>query len=297
MKIEQKLKGFKKNILLKNYTTFKIGGSAKYFFVARTKEDLIKAIQKAKALKLPFFILGGGSNVLVNDSGYKGLVIKMENIKYKLKNKNLIYAESGSPFKKIVKFASNNSLTGLEWAAGIPGTIGAAVYGNVAAFGLTIMEAIKSIEALDIKKMKFKNLSRKKINFGNKDSLFKKNKNLIIISIVLKLKKGNSSKIKNKIKEVLNYRKKRHPLNFPSAGCIFKNPSSDSRSAGELIDKCGLKGKTIGGAKISEKHANFIINTGRARAEDVVKLIKIIKNKVRRKFGIKLEEEIQYLGF
>jgi len=297
MKIEQKLKGFKKNILLKNYTTFKIGGSAKYFFVARTKEDLIKAIQKAKALKLPFFILGGGSNVLVNDSGYKGLVIKMENIKYKLKNKNLIYAESGSPFKKIVKFASNNSLTGLEWAAGIPGTIGAAVYGNVAAFGLTIMEAIKSIEALDIKKMKFKNLSRKKINFGNKDSLFKKNKNLIIISIVLKLKKGNSSKIKNKIKEVLNYRKKRHPLNFPSAGCIFKNPSSDSRSAGELIDKCGLKGKKIGGAKISEKHANFIINTGRARAEDVVKLIKIIKNKVRRKFGIKLEEEIQYLGF
>ena len=200
-------------------------------------------------------------------------------------------------FKKIVKFASNNSLTGLEWAAGIPGTIGAAVYGNVAAFGLTIMEAIKSIEALDIKKMKFKNLSRKKINFGNKDSLFKKNKNLIIISIVLKLKKGNSSKIKNKIKEVLNYRKKRHPLNFPSAGCIFKNPSSDSRSAGELIDKCGLKGKKIGGAKISEKHANFIINTGRARAEDIVKLIKIIKNKVRRKFGIKLEEEIQYLGF
>jgi len=306
MKIEKELPGVKKNVLLKNYTTFKIGGPTKYFFVAKNKKDLIQAILMAKKNKLPFFILAGGSNLLIADEGYKGLII---NFQFSIFNfqKNEVIVGAGLSLGKIVSAAIKRNLTGLEWAAGVPGTAGGAIYGNAGAFGKSMEDIVKSVEVFDLEDLRFKIYDLRKCQFSYRNSVFKKNPNLIILSAVLQLKKGNKKRMKRKINEYLNYRKKTQPLSFPSAGSIFKNPSPDQISkkfaagkgfsAGELIERCGLKGKRIGKIKISEKHANFIVNLGEGKAKDVKKLIKLIKNRVKNKFGIELEEEICHLGF
>jgi len=256
---------FRKNVPLKNYTTFKIGGPAKYFFEAKRKEELIEAIKLAKKLELPFFILGGGSNLLVSDKGFDGLVIKF-----------------GQPLSSYVS-------KGLEWAVGIPGTVQGAVWSNAGAFEKSMKDVVKEVEVFDTKTEKIKNFKSKDCKFGYRDSIFKKNKNLIILSVKIKSKKSN----RKKIKQYLDYRKKTQPLNFPSAGSIFKNPRGFF--AADLIERCGLRGKRIGKVKISEKHANFIVNLGNGKAKDVKKLIKLAKQKVKSKFGIVLKEEIVVL--
>jgi len=256
---------FKRNVLLKNHTTFQIGGPAKYFFVTKTKEELISAIKKAKKIKLPFFILGGGSNILVSDKGFNGLVIKF-----------------GQPLSSYVS-------KGLEWAVGIPGTVQGAVCGNAGAFKKSMKDVVERVEVFDTETGKVKIFKNKDCWFSYRNSIFRKKKNLIILLVKIASKKSNTKKIK----QYLDYRKKTQPLNLPSAGSVFKNPSGFS--AGELIEKCNLKGKKIGNVKISEKHANFIVNLGDGKAKDVKKLIKIIKNKVKNKFGVVLKEEIQFL--
>ena len=314
-KIKNLLPGVKENVSLKDYTTFKIGGKAKYFFVAKTKNELINAIKASKQLNLPFFILGGGSNVLFSDKEFKGLVIRVKNVKFKIKN-CVINAEAGAPLPLLVQKAQQNSLSGLEWAVGIPGTIGGAVYGNASAFGKAIGDLVKQVEVLDLKTFKIKKLSKKECQFKYKDSIFKHKKNLLIFSVILRLKKGNKEKIKENMKRFLTIRKETQPLNYPSAGCIFKNLGIQNSKlkikkelfekfpelrdfiqkgeipAGYLIDKAGLKGKRIGDAMVSEKHANFIVNLGNAKTKDVQKLIAHIKKKVKKIFGIELKEEI-----
>jgi len=329
MESPKNLLEFKENIPLAQYTTFKIGGKARYFFVAQSRKDLINAIKVAKKLKLPLFILGGGSNVLFSDTGYKGLVIKCQisNVKFpragatfggagRSRKNSQIYAEAGTKLKDLVNASFKKSLTGLEWAMGIPGTLGGAIFGNAGAFSSTIGDIIASVEVFDTKTFKIKKNPAKSCKFSNKDSIFKKKKNLIILSAILKLKKGEKREIKKKIKECSNYRKKNHPLNFSSAGCVFKNcnlkiqnkkllkkfPELNKFNQGKnipaayLIEKCRLKGKKIGQAQISEKHANFIINLGKAKAREIKKLIKLIRQKVKKKFGITLEEEIQIIN-
>jgi UDP-N-acetylmuramate dehydrogenase len=309
------LPGVKENVLLKNYTTFRIGGRAKYFFTAKKKEDLIEAIKLAKKLKLPFFILGGGSNLLVSDKGYQGLVIQIKNQKLKIKNQNqkskIIEAEAGTLLSQLVNTALKNNLTGLEWAMGIPGTIGGAIWANAGAFGDSMADLVKSVEVFEITKLRIRNYKLEDCKFGYRDSIFRHNKNLIILSARLQLKKGQKKEIQKEIKEYLKYRKKKQPLNLPSAGSIFKNPQGILGgkltkedefpflpfTAAQLIEKCGLKGKRIGNVRISEKHANFIVNLGKGKAKEVRKLINLIKKRVKKKFGIDLEEEIQYLGF
>ena len=284
---------FQENVLLSNHTTFKIGGPAKYFCVARNKKDLIKAVKKAKELKMPFFILGKGSNVLALDKGFNGIVIKIHNSKLIIHNSG-IYVEAGVKLEDLVKLSIKKSLTGLEWAVGIPGTVGGAVYGNAQAFGTKMSDIIKSVEIFDAKTLKIKTLTKKKCDFSEKHTVFKKNKDLIILSSVIKLKNGKKKEIQKRIKKHLDYRKKNHPWKFPSAGSVFVNKTGGPSSA-YLIEKCGLKGTKAGGAKVSEKHAGFIVNTGEAKARDVLKLIKIIKQKVKSKFRIDLEEEIQII--
>ncbi len=296
--------GLKRNILLKNHTTFKIGGKAKYFFVAKSKEGLIKAILLAKKNNLPFFILGGGSNILVSDSGYKGLVIKIENKKYKILNTK-IYTEAGTGLNQLVNVASKNNLLGLEWAAGIPGAVGGALYGNAGAFRESIKEIVKEVEVFDTTNQKIKILKKRDCKFDYRKSIFKSKKNLIILSAMFQFKKGKRKIIKDKIKKNLEQKKASQPLNFPSTGSIFINPhlpqglggQAKDFSAAYLIEKCGLKGKKTGKVKISEKHSNFIVNLGKGKAKDVRKLINLVKRKVKNKFKINLEEEIQFLGF
>jgi len=291
---------FQKNVSLKDYTTFKIGGRAKYFCRVSTKEELIEAAKFAKKMKLPIFILGAGSNLLISDKGFSGLVIKIQystsNIQY-----SKILTGAGTSLSRLVNVAASAGLTGLEWAAGIPGTVGGAVYGNAGAFGKSMKDVIKTVTVLKIpnpksqipNKFQIKKYKNKECRFGYRDSIFKKRKDLIIISITLQLKKGKKKEIGNIMKEYLEYKKKTQPLNFPSAGSVFKNPKGFF--AAELIEKCKLKGKKIGNAKFSEKHANFIVNLGGAAAQDVKKLINLAKKSVKNKFKVKLEEEIQYL--
>lgn len=292
--LKKLLPGIKENVSLKKYSTFKIGGRAKHFFAAKTKNDLVRAINTATCFKLPFFILGNGSNLLISDKGFKGLVIKIQMSKIKCQ-KDKIYAEAGAPLGQLVDIALKNNLSGLEWAVGIPGSLGGAIYGNAGAFGKSIGDSIAEVEVFDTKNRKIKFFKNKDCKFNYRESVFKKNKNFIIISVKLKLKKDDRKKITNKIREYLIHRLKTQPLNLPSIGSIFKNPKGFF--AAELIEKCGLKGKTVGDAKISEKHANFIVNLGRGKAKDIIKLIKLIKKKVKEKFGVILEEEIIYLGF
>ena len=307
--------------MLKDYTTYKIGGPAKHFFIAKTKEDLIGAVKTAKKLNLPVFILGGGSNLLISDKGFDGLVIKIDISGMELQGDKVVVG-AGASLTKLSYILADSGLTGLEWAAGIPGTVGGAIYGNAQAFGTKICDAIESVEAINLKTLKLESFSREQCRFDLKNSIFKKNnlsgqENLAIVSAVLKFSKGNEEEIKNKIKEFLEYRKTRHPIEFPSAGSTFVNPEikiTDKKlldkypelndynakgiiPAGYLIAKCGLAGKKIGQAQISEKHSNFIINLGGTNSEDVLTLIKLAQKEVKKNFGIELEPEVQFIGF
>jgi len=306
----------KEKIPLKEYTTFKIGGPARYFFVAKSKEDLKNAILWAKKKKLPFFILGAGSNVLFSDNGFKGLIIKLQNTQYKIRNTKIV-AEVGVPLQKLVLETAKKGLSGLENLAGIPGTLGGAIWGNAGAFGGEIKDVVKEVEILRINGLtswRIEKLKNKDCKFGYRDSIFKRKKNWIILGATLKLKKGNKKEIEEKIKEILRLRKEKQPLEFPSAGSVFKNVPIEKVSkrirekfkekikngflpAGVLIEAAGLKGFQIGGAKISEKHANFIVSVGNAKASDVKELMEKIKKEIKKKFKIQLEEEIKLVGF
>jgi UDP-N-acetylmuramate dehydrogenase len=283
---------FQKNVSLAEYTAFKIGGKARYFFEAKNIKELILAIKAAKKMKMPFFILGGGSNLLVSDKGFNGLVLKIKNKGIKVCGTKII-AEAGVFMGQLLNATVKSGLSGLEWSSGIPGTIGGAICGNAGAFGKSMKDSVCSIEVLDTKNLKIKVFRNKDCKFDYRKSFFKNKNDLIIILAVLALKKGNKSEINEKIKEYSDHRIKTQPLDYPSAGSVFKNPKGFF--AANLIEECGLKGERIGKAEVSKKHANFIVNLGGAKARDVEKLIKLIKEKVKDKFKIALEEEIRIL--
>lgn len=333
-------KNLKFNESLKKWTTFYLGGPAKYFFLARNQKEIVKALKLAINFKIPYFIIGGGSNLLISDKGFKGLVIKIKNEKLKIKNDKeklkIVEVGAGVSLSRLVNFSLKKGLTGLEWATGIPGTLGGAIRGNAGAYGKSTADLVETVKVLKIlnsklqtsnkfqlvsqrTKFKIQNFSKRNCQFGYRDSIFKHHKNLIIFSATLRLKKGDKRKIKNEILKILKRRKEKIPFGF-SAGCIFKNikilkyqNSQNTKilkypdwqdfkkngviPAGWLIEKSGLKGKIIGQAEISARHANFIINHGTARAKDVLKLINLIKKEVYKKFKIKLKEEIEKIGF
>jgi len=293
---------------LANYTTFKIGGPAQYFFTAENLTDLIKAIKSAKKLNLPYFILGRGSNLLVSDKGFKGLIIRVINDRLEIRD-NRIRSETGVDLGKLVREATNVSLSGLEFLAGIPGTVGAAVYGNVGAFGKSTADVLISAEILT-KDNKVRKVENKWFNFRYRDSRLK-DSGEIVLRAEFQLKKSNKEEIKKTINEILKIRKEKIPP-YASAGSIFKNielrtlneklktsfqekAKGGKVATGFLIDQCGLKGTKIGRAEISKQHANFIINRNGAKAKDVLELIELIKKKVYDKFGIKLKEEVQII--
>lgn len=314
MIIEQKIK---KNIPLAPLTTFKIGGPAKFFIEVKTKEEFIEALDWAEEEKQDVFVLAGGSNILVNDKGVDGLVIKMANNNIKVMGER-IECGAGANFSNIVLLATKENLSGLEWAVGLPGTIGGAIRGNAGCYGGEMSEAIETVEVLDARKNEFMNLSRRDCMFNYRASIFKADSSLLIWQVTLRLKKGRADDIKKQVNKNVKARANANPR-LPSAGSVFKNidykiidenniPLAEKAKeegvvknnmvgAGWLISMLGLKGKTMGGAKVSLEHANFIVNTGKGTAEDVIMLISYIKQQVRDRFKIQLQEEIQYLGF
>ncbi len=303
--LKQDLPEIEKDVLLKNHTTFKIGGPAKYFYKAKTEEDLVQAVKAAKKFKLPFFVLGAGSNLLVSDKGYSGMVIKIENYEFRVeekKNALKIFCGAGVLLSELAFNCLKLGGRGIEWARGVPGTIGGAIFGNAGSFEGSMADIVGSVEALDLKSLKIKKFKNKDCFFGYRQSVFKKRKGLVIVSAILNIQKGDKKGIEKKMEDFLKEKKEKQPLEFPSAGSVFKNPKNFkvdgfNRSAGWLIEQCGLKGKRIGRAEISKKHANFIINLGNARAKDVRRLIFLVKKEVEKKFKVELKEEIRYLGF
>lgn len=404
-------KSIKKNIKLANYTTFKIGGNAKYFFIAKNEKDILDILEWAKDKNEKIFILGGGSNILFRDEGFNGVVIKMDinkdiKIKKESEKKVIVNIGAGCKFVNLIEFSREHSLSGTEWASGIPGlTVGGAIRGNAGAFGVSMSDIIKNVEVIKLvqntkvetefaewtkgqpalagkkcvgrttgcgqkfcprqsapanrqdanksfeMKTDFIKLSKKECLFKYRSSIFKEKNNYIIISADLELNRGDMKEIEEKIKNYAELRKEKQPLVFRNAGSIFKNviytdftpphsaiapvcpasclPASagwrrqgagrqaggGSRGelgstsedelqitefkktgvvpAGWLIERCKLKSHKIGGAMISEKHANFIVNLGNAKAKDVIDLMELAEREVKKKFGVKLEREIE----
>lgn len=309
-------KKIQRNINLAPLTTFKIGGKAKFFVEAKTKAELLAAIAWAKKNAVDFFVLGGGSNILINDGLINKLVIKMARGGVVV-NKTSITAGAGANFGAVARAAIKHRLAGLEWAVGIPGTIGGAVRGNASASKSAMSDIVEKIEVFDLSQNKFRELNKRQCQFVRKGSIIKKNKKLLVWQVQLKLKPGKAQVIRECCAACSAIRSNQPKQ--PSAGCVFINfpvayvkanapelyvEAKDEKiirnnliSAGWVISHTGLQGKVVGGAEISTKHANFIVNTGRAKAEDVIILISLVKQKVRDEFNLQLQEEIEYFGF
>lgn len=284
------LKGkVKINEPLKKHTTFKIGGAAKFYIEPKDIPGLKLLIRQAKKYKIPVFIIGAGSNILAVDHGLNALVLHLGSTAFRglAVKGDTLKAGSGLMLKQLIMAAQNNSLSGIEFLSGIPGTVGGALAMNAGAFGRGITDLLREVKVMDYSG-KVKILPKEKIKYGYRQSGLSK---YIILSVSLKLTKSKKSEIRRKIEKFLRYRSNRQDYSSPSAGCIFKNPNRES--AGRLIDLCGLKGKKIGGAQVSKKHANFILNKSAARSSDVLRLMRLIKTKVKERFHINLELEIQ----
>ncbi|MEK7178104.1 MAG: UDP-N-acetylmuramate dehydrogenase [Patescibacteria group bacterium] len=289
------LKGIKQNVVLAKYTTYKIGGPADYFISVKNFEELKKALRFTEDNSLPFFVLAGGSNVLFSDEGFRGLIIKIDNKELSI-YENEITVGAGVLMNDVVSQSIENGLAGLEWAGGLPGTAGGAIRGNAGCFGGEIKDIVKEVTAVtyggEIKLYK-----NEDCYFNYRESIFKRNKE-IIMSAVFKLRAGDKNNLKTIVFDHIKYRQIKHRT--PSCGSVFKNCFLEDGSVlpvGALIEACGLVGKTIGGAKITEEHANIIHNFNHAKATDVLDLINLAKEKAKKEFGVELEEEVQLVGF
>lgn len=274
---------------LKTLTTFKIGGPAKYFVEPKDCADLELVLELAKERKIAVLIIGAGSNILADDKGINAVVVKLSSPHFRSIefSKNDFTAGAGCFLSRVIENCKNKSISSLETFSGIPGTIGGALAMNAGVTGKNISDLVEEVTVIDYNG-KVKSLKRKDIKFAYRKSSLNK---FIILSAAFNFTVKNKEEIEAAIKETLLWRKEKQELAFPSAGCIFKNPS-ESISAGKLIDSCGLKGKSIGGACVSHKHANFIVNTGSASAKDVSVLMRHIAAKVKKEFNVSLQPEI-----
>ncbi len=281
------------NESLKKHTTYGIGGPADLMIFPKSKQDLIKVIEIINKNKIQLTILGSGSNVLVSDNGIRGAVISLKNSLKKIEvDDNILYAECGTMLGKIVKHAVKNNLIGLENLNGVPGTLGGALIMNAGAWGGEISENLIHVEVIN-SKSEIQKIQKKDLNFSYRQSSF--NKDDILLSAKFNLKKADKDIIKENFIDAQSGRKKSQPLNKRSAGSLFKNPKNNS--AGKLLDEAGLKGFSIGDAKISEKHANFFINDGDASSRDMLMLIKKAHKEVKDKFNVNLTLEVKLMGF
>ena len=279
---------------MKKYTSFKCGGNASLLIVPDSIDSLKNIIDFCYKNNIEPFIIGNGSNLLVTDGGIDSVVIKIGSklSKIELLDDTTIYCEAGASLKSLCMFALENSLSGLEFAYGIPGTLGGAVYMNAGAYGGEMKDVLYSCKHID-KNAKFGELTQEQLNLGYRRSAYTEN-GYTVVSAILKLKKADKTEIKSLMDTNLQKRKDKQPLEFGSAGSTFKRP--EGYFAGALIEQSGLKGYTVGGAQVSEKHAGFVINKNNATATDVLQLIKDVQKIVYEKFGVMLETEVKIIG-
>jgi len=284
---------FEKDINLSKYTSWKVGGNAEYFIEVSSIEEFQEVLSYSENTKTPLTIIGGGNNILVSDKGIKGIVLriydKFSNIEF---NDDIVTAQTGLRVSKFVRQTVENGLTGLEGLCGIPGTVGGMVYMNAGSLGVETKDFLVNVKSMD-KKGNIITRTKDEINFSYRYSDFQK-LDEIILSASFKLPKGDVQKGKELISEFNKIRKSKQNIKYPSCGSVFKNP--EGTFAGKLIEDVGFKGLKIGDAQVSESHANFIVNLGNAKAQDIYNLIHKVKEEVYNKFEISLKTEVRLLG-
>jgi len=279
------------NVPLKNYTTYKVGGIAKAMVFPENTDKLIQLIKKLKATNTPFMVLGLGSNVLFNDKPYNGIIIKLDQFNDITFEKNKVVAGAGASLMKVAIQSARKGFSGLEFATGIPGSIGGAVYMNAGAYKSDMGYVVSKIKVLT-PSLRVITMTNKELDFHYRTSFLKENPNYICLEATIKLTPGNKEEIEEIVKERKQRRLETQPLEYPSAGSVFRNP--EGLFAGKLIEDLGYKGLIKGGAMISDKHANFIINYKDAKAEDIKSLIEFIKQEVKEKNEIDLKVEQEF---
>jgi UDP-N-acetylmuramate dehydrogenase len=275
---------------LREYTSFKIGGPADVVVEPVDIEDVCLVVQQARARKIPLFVLGG-TNLLIRDGGIRGIVVSLVRLRgIQEEPGSVLYAEGGVGMPTLIGYAIRHSLAGLEWAAGIPGTVGGCVVMNA---GTKLGEMKDSVKAVRMVNMKGQvvDLDAAQVKFKYRRTLLPRG---IVVGVWAQLKQGVRSEIERVVKDYLHYRRDTQPLAMASAGCVFKNPPNDS--AGRLIEAAGLKGAHVGDAEVSVKHANFMVNRGQARAADVIALIGKVRSTIRRRAGVRLDLELKIVG-
>lgn len=278
---------------MSRHTTFRIGGNADYFVKPGNADEVAAVIVVCREYNIPYFILGNGSNLLVSDDGYRGMIINiMDNMDSVTVDGRIITAQAGAMLVRVSVMARDNALTGLEFASGIPGTIGGAVYMNAGAYGGEMKNVVKTVRAID-EYGRIYELDSEKMDFSYRHSIVEERK-LIVLEVTLELEHGSREAIDDRMKELAEARRSKQPLEYPSAGSTFKRP--EGYFAGKLIMDAGLRGYSVGGAQVAEKHCGFVINKGGATASDVVELIRDVQHDVDDKFGVTLEPEVKMLG-
>ena len=303
-------------IPLSQHCSYRIGGPARYFCAAADAAELTEAVMLSRSQQLPFLMIGGGTNLLISDAGFSGVVARLDAHAVRVEGTSLI-ADAGALMADVVAYAAARGLTGLEWAGGLPGTLGGAIRGNAGAFSGETKDSVTEVTSLNIRNAvpTVKSRDRRGCRFGYRTSVFKEGGEEIILAAQLQLGKGDPGRIRAATEEKIQYRLERHPMEYPNVGSIFKNVALDSVPAAAharfaavvktdpfpvipaayLIAQAGLKGISHGGAMISPKHPNFIVNVLAASAADVKALIGLVKATVAEKFSIGLEEEIMYV--
>ncbi len=281
---------------MSNYTSLRVGGKADALVVINSEKQLSKIVNRLKNENIDFFPAGNLTNIIIRDGGYRGVILLMKGLKKVVcqrfsDGRQVIFAEAGASLDSVISLALAEELTGMEFCAGIPGSVGGAVRMNAGAYGKEMKDVLEKIYLLDVDGTK-KDLHRQNISFGYR----KINLPLqtIILAAKFRVEKGETKSIKNRMKEIMQWRREKHPLEYPSAGSVFKN--IPGQPAGKIIEELGIKGKSCGDAQISPKHANFIVNKGKAKAADVLKLIAFVQEKVKKEKNINLETEVVIIG-
>ncbi len=278
---------------LKNYSYTKTGGNSDVLVMLKNKEDLLKTIKYSTDKNIPLTILGNGSNVLISDNGIRGITVITSNMNnIELLDNNIVKCEAGATLEELTKFLIDNELTNLEFACGIPGSIGGAIFMNAGAYGGEIKDVVRKVETID-KDGNIKQYTNEEMSFSYRHSIIQEN-NEIIIAAYFQLEKGNRDAIVTKVTELNRLRQEKQPLEYPSCGSVFKRP--EGYFAGKLIQDAGLQGLTVGGAQVSTKHAGFMVNIDNATCDDYKQLIKVVQKRVFEESNVKLEREVKILG-
>jgi len=308
---------FKENEILAHHTTFRIGGPARYFAEASTVTDLAEAMEWAERENLPVYVFSGGSNVLFSDRGFHGIVVRIAVSGMNIRPDGSVSVGAGEIFSDLAAACCSAGLSGFERLSGIPGSVGGAVRGNAGAFGTDTGSLVSAVKTFDRMTGEVRERPREECAFGYRNSLFKENPDLVILSVEFRLSPGHDAdRLRAVAAETMATREEKHPQDVFCAGSFFMNPvvsdqklraefekdagrpAKDERlPAGWLIDQAGLRGKVIGYAKVSEMHPNYILNTGGATAEDVLTLVSIVKQKIRDELGVQMQPEVQFVGF